>query len=106
MAPYQSLKLYLVNTFGISKVEFHFGLGFLIYFVLAKLFRIKLSSFKSLIAPIAFAFLMEVMDVRDAMAYGFKVNWADSVKDIFVTTSLPVFIYLCLKITKKKTFKL
>ena len=102
MAPYQSFKLFLVDLIGLSKTGFHFVLGFLVYLVLAKAFNLKFSSAKTLIAPLVFALILEMMDFRDAIAYGHQPNLPDSVYDIIVTLSLPVAFWVVARTDSRK----
>lgn len=102
MAPYQSLKLFLVETVGLSKAGFHFVLGFGVYFVVLKIFKVRVDSPKSLMAPFIFGVMMEAMDFRDALSYKLLIDWLDSIQDIAVTISLPVFIFIVSLILTKK----
>lgn len=96
MAPYQTFKIFITDFSGVSKDGFHILLGFLIFILFAWIFRLKLSSWKAIIAPLVFAVILELMDARDSLAYGFAVHVRDSIKDIVVTTLIPwvTIIYL------------
>ena len=91
----------MIDTVGLSKNGFHFLLGIFVYLGAAKVFKIKLSSAKSLIAPAVFALLMEVMDFRDATAYGSHLNWVDSANDSLLTISLPLTIWIYIKLRNR-----
>ena len=94
MAPYQNFKLFLVDTLGLAKDGFHIVLGFLILLVFARLFSLRLGSWKVLIAPVVFALLLEVLDVRDALRYSYPINWINSLHDIVVTVLLPFLLVI------------
>ena len=97
MSSYQSLKLVLVEIFNIPREGFHFILGFLVFLAGAYLFKIKLSSYKTLIIPSIFAFILELLDLRDALAYGFSFNALNSFTDILTTMSLPTLTVLYMR---------
>jgi hypothetical protein len=92
MAPYQNFKLFLVDALGVTKDGFHIVLGFLVLLIFARLFSLKLNSWKVLIAPILFAILLEVLDVHDALQYHYRINWLDSLHDIVLTVLLPTLL--------------
>lgn len=100
MAPYQLFKLNLVDFFGISKDGFHIILGFLIFLIFASVFKIKLSSWKTSVAPIVLALILEVLDFKDAMAFNGPVDYIDSFRDIVVTVILPIISVFFFRIRK------
>ena len=104
MSPYQSIKLSLTGTVGLSRDGFHIVLGFLVFLAVSGLFRIKLSSLRSLIAPLLFALALEAMDSRDTLALGRSIDFVDSLHDIFFTVLLPLSTVLYLRyVTRNDT---
>lgn len=102
MSEYQSLKLLLVDLLGISKDGFHIIIGFLVFLIFSYIFKIKLSSYKALIAPFFFAFLLEAKDFYDSVAFGFLIDVPDAVHDIIITMLLLVLVVLYLKFSKER----
>jgi hypothetical protein len=92
MSPYQELKIELVRTLGISRDAFHVLLGFLVFLGCAWVFKIKLTSYRTLIAPLIFGAILEIKDTIDALAYGFPVNLLDSSKDIIIALFIPAVL--------------
>lgn len=97
MSSYQSLKLTLVEIFNIPKEGFHFVLGFLVFLIGAYIFKIKLTSYKSLIAPLVLAIVLELLDLRDVLAYEYSLDILDSLTDILITMSAPTFTVLYMR---------
>ena len=97
MSPYQSIKLSLTGTFGLSRDGFHIVLGFLVFLGVSLLLKIKPSSFRALIAPLVFALLLEALDSRDTLVLGRPIDYLDSLHDIFFTVLLPLSTVLYLR---------
>jgi uncharacterized membrane protein YczE len=89
ISPYQSFKLSLTGTFGLSRDGFHIVLGFLVFLLFSALFKIKLSSLRALVAPLVFALILEAVDVRDTLSLGRTVDYVDGAHDIFFSMILP-----------------
>lgn len=91
---YQTFKLYLTELLGVSRDGFHVLLGFLVFLLVAGVFKLRLSSPKTLIAPLLFVVVLEVFDTRDALVYGFPVDILDSIHDMLIGMLLPVLTVL------------
>jgi len=102
MPLYQSLKLVLSDVTGLSRDGFHIILGFVVFILIIYLLKIKLSSWKALIAPLLFALVLETLDTRDALAFGFRVDIVDSLRDIIITTALPLLTILYARFGKAR----
>jgi len=99
---YQSLKLILVDVFSIPKEGFHLFLGPIVFLLGAYLLKIKISSYKALIAPFLFAMLLEIIDTRDAIVYGYKLNISNSILDITLTMLIPTITVLYMRVKTKQ----
>jgi len=99
---YQSLKLILVDIFSIPKEGFHLLLGPVVFLAAAYLLKVKISSYKALIAPFALGVFLEILDTRDAIVYGYELNIVNSLLDIALTMSLPTAAVLYMKRTTKR----
>ena len=91
---YQALKLFLTGLLGVSRDGFHILLTFFIFLLIGMLFKWRLSNPKILIAPLIFALFLEILDTRDAVTYGFKVDILDSAHDIVLGMLLPVLVFI------------
>ena len=100
MSLYQQFKLNLVDFFGLSKDGFHIILGFVIFLGFAGLLKIKLSSWKALIAPLVFAIILEVLDIRDALLFNEGIDVSGAIIDATITISLPLVLIVYLKFKK------
>lgn len=100
---YQAFKLFLTELLGVSRDGFHILLTFFVFLLVGMLFKWRLSSPKMLIAPFLFALLLEVLDTRDAIVYGFRVDVLDSVHDIILGMLLPTFVWLYARTHEKST---
>lgn len=98
--PYQLFKLYLVDLFNLSKDGFHIILGFLVFIFISYLSKTKLSSLKSLVAPIIFAIILEILDAKDALSIKIFPDLLDSTHDIFLVIILPALTVIYLRLTK------
>src|SRR3990167_8773085 len=91
---YKALKLFLTGLLGVSRDGFHILLTFFIFLLVGMLFKWRFSSPKMLIAPLIFAIGLEILDTRDAVTYGFKVDILDSFHDLILGMLLPVLVFL------------
>ena len=96
--PYQELKLVLTDLLNISRDGFHILLGFFVFLLFATLFRLPLSSWKAIIAPLIFALMLEFVDVWDSIAVGIAINWLDSLHDLIISLLLPLCVICYLRI--------
>jgi len=96
--PYQELKLVLTDLLNISRDGFHILLGFFVFLLFAALFRLPLSSWKALVAPLLFGIVLEFVDVRDSLAVGIAINWLDSLHDLIISLLLPLCVICYLRI--------
>lgn len=101
MAPYQLFKLELVSAVGLSKDAFHILLGFGIFLILLFLSKSKNPSWKLIIPSLIFGIILEILDFRDAINYGFKPDLIDSLKDIIKTISCPTLVIATLYLRQK-----
>ena len=98
MSDYQSLKVLLVDLFGISKDSFHIILGFLTFLLFSYLMKLKPSSFKLLLIPLIFAFILEFIDFRDEIALNLPLDVNDALHDVFFTMLLPTITVVYFRI--------
>jgi len=99
---YQAFKLFLTELLGISRDGFHIVLTYFIFLLIGMLFKWRLSSWKMLIAPTLFALILEIADTRDAVTYGFGIDYLDSIHDFIVGMLLP-FLTVVYARTQEKT---
>lgn len=92
MSFYQTLKLILIEIFELSRDGFHVILGFVVFLIFAKLFRISLTSWKALLPTLIFSLLLEIVDFRDSAVFNMRYDFIDSLHDIFITNLLPVIM--------------
>ena len=92
---YQLWKLWWLAVLPIAKDAFHIYIGVLCLLVSLIVFRLRLSSFRSLVLGLLVSVAMEVLDLRD----GYSLM--ESGKDL-VNTNLTPFVLVLL--TRWKTF--
>jgi|ETN02SMinimDraft_2_1059926.scaffolds.fasta_scaffold263027_1 hypothetical protein len=97
MSFYQTLKLILVDIFELSKDGFHIILGYFVFLLFARIFKIKLSSWKALFPTIIFSLLLEIVDFRDSIVFQMRYDFFDSIHDIMITNILPLITLLYLR---------
>ncbi|MEK7519811.1 MAG: hypothetical protein AAB581_01010 [Patescibacteria group bacterium] len=97
MAEYQLFKLDMVDLFDVSRDGFHIILGFAVFLLVCYLFKIRLTSWKALIAPLIFSVLLETLDARDSLAFGRAIDYWDSLHDTIITTLLPALTVVYMK---------
>lgn len=102
MSLYQSLKIFLLDHISLSKDGFHIFLGFGIYLMVSSLLKIKLSSYKSLAAPVVLGILLEAIDIRDTLVYGERLVLLGNLKDIVTTSFLPLLTTVYLRRTSRE----
>src|SRR5688572_26934517 len=101
MSYYQTLKIFLLEHIDLSRDGFHIFLGFAAYLIICSLFRLKLSSFKSLIAPIVMGIVLELIDIRDMLTLGVPLVPLGNLKDVVTTSLLPFLTTLYLRRTER-----
>lgn len=101
MAPYQLFKLELVASLGLSKDAFHILIGLGIFLIFLFFSKSKNPSWKLIIPSLIFAIILEILDFRDAINYGFKPDLIDSLKDILKTISCPTLLVVTLYLRQK-----
>lgn len=89
MPPYQQLKIELVEALGLSRDAFHIFIGFAVFLAFAAFSKKGLSTWMAIIPPLVLAILLELLDVRDALAYGYAPDPVDSLRDIFIAVICP-----------------
>src|SRR5262245_43747383 len=99
---YQLLKIYLVDAFRLSRDGFHIFIGIFVLLLSSLIMKRKLSDARVLIPPLLFAVFLEILDTRDALAYGFPVDAGDSLKDIFYTMFAPVVLWFYARCIQKQ----
>lgn len=102
MSYYQTLKIFLLENIDLSRDGFHIFLGFSAYLIVCSLFRLKLTSFKSLIAPITMAIILELIDIRDMLASGIHLVLLGNLKDVVTTSLLPLLTTIYLRRTASR----
>jgi hypothetical protein len=97
---FQTAKLEIVSTLGLSKDALHIYVGLLVFFATAVTLRKSLRSLIPLTAVLAIAILAEAFDARDDIADlgHWRVN--ASIHDILNTMFWPSFLCLLTKYTK------
>lgn len=89
---YQLFKLHVLSVIPLAKDAVHVYVGIAALLVAALLLRIPLVSFRALLPGLILSILMEVLDLRDDMAWLGYFRWSASLKDVLNTNAIPLLI--------------
>jgi hypothetical protein len=94
MGPYQSAKLWLAETIGLSKDALHVYVGLSAFLLAAILFRVPLRDWR----PLATAFLVavagEIWDIIERVDPNGRPFWASNWHDLWNTMFWPTALFL------------
>ncbi len=96
-AAYQSLKLFLLQLFGVTKDAAHISVGLIGFWLWVGLFKRRLDSLKSVLPVLGLALFMELMDFQDMFNAHRPYNWLASAHDLILTCFWPTAIVLLFK---------
>ncbi|HXV27094.1 MAG TPA: hypothetical protein VD862_03690 [Candidatus Paceibacterota bacterium] len=94
ISDYQSMKLVLGDVFGLSRDGFHIIIAFLVFLAAARMFRIRLTGWHALIAPVVLALGLEAKDLYDSVSYGFSIYPLGNLHDVLTSVFLPLLTVL------------
>ena len=97
ISDYQSMKLVLGDVFGLSRDGFHIIIAFIVFLSVARIFRIRLTSWNALLAPLILALVLEAKDLYDSVSYGFPIYPSGNLHDILISAFLPLLTVLYLR---------
>jgi len=90
---FQSIKLIIVSTTGLSKDALHIYAGLAIFFIAVIILRKPLKSTTPWLVILAFAVLAELIDMRDDFLSLGYWRWHASLHDILNTLFWPTVIF-------------
>ena len=93
----QSLKLSLVQIFGLSKDALHIYVGLIVFFVVAIAVRRRRATYLPLMAVVVVAILGELADMRDDINSLGAWRWRASIHDVLNTAFWPFVITLLVR---------
>jgi hypothetical protein len=99
---YQSVKLILLELFGLSKDAIHVHIGFLVFALTAVVSRRGFRDWRVVLPGLVLSCLMEILDLRDHYAWsGRWLVWA-SLHDLMNTNWIPFAVVGLSRIVEKK----
>jgi hypothetical protein len=91
---YQLFKLEFLSRVPLAKDAVHVYVGFVSLLAALLLLRRPLRSFWVLVPGLAVSLAMELLDLRDDLAWIGHFRWAASLKDLVNTNAIPLVLVL------------
>ena len=100
MSAFQSAKLWLVGTLGLSRDALHIYVGLAVFLGVAALFRLPLRDWRPLAAALLVALGGEVWDLIDTYYAGRGLRWALAWHDLWNTMVWPCVLWALARWTR------
>ena len=94
MGPYQSGKMWLMDTVGLGRDALHIYVGLGVFLLAAIIFRVPLRDWRPLAAVFLVAILGELWDLFERLKPGDRPFWAANWHDLWNTMFWPLMLFL------------
>ena len=99
MSAFQETKIWLLQTFGLSKDALHIYVGLIVFFGTVALFRLPLRDFRPWLVVLLAALAGEAWDIYDTAVIDAPQDYAANWHDIWNTLFWPSAILLLARFT-------
>lgn len=100
MSDFQLTKLWLAQTFAMSKDALHVSIGLAVFLGVAMLFRLPLRSGRPLLAVLLAAIAGEAWDLYETWKADQTLLWGRSGHDVWMTLLWPTILFLLARWTR------